>query len=263
MKVHFADANSFGNADAFLKCGVKYTLQTFHQIEKNNGRLAFDYDVLNKFKHIIIDSGLFSIMFGCDKDKPFDESFAKTWLEKYISWIKQSKFNNASFVECDVQKKLGPDKAWEFRERMRAELPDRSIINVYHLEDGNPDKLIDFSTYIAISIPELRYNVSRAELKSITSYISRKAVSKGKKVHLLGCTELKLMKDFSFCYSCDSTSWSAGARFGSFKTKTFGNIHVDKAREYFGKDGINKFNKVAHCVDLILEDYKKYAGDQT
>ena len=69
------------------------------------------------------------------------------------------------------------------------------ILNVYHLEDGNPDKLIDFSDYICVSVPELRFNVSRKELLRITRYISQKAVAKNKKVHLIGCTDLKMMKE--------------------------------------------------------------------
>lgn len=263
MKVHFADMGCFNNADALIDCGVKYTLQTFHQIHKNKGKLSFSYDFLNQFRHIIIDSGLFSIMFGCDKDKHFDASVAENWQRDYIDWIKTSDFKNASFVELDVQKKLGPDYAWDLRERIRSALPDKSIINVYHLEDGNPDKLIDFSHYIAVSIPELRFNVSRKELIGITSYISSKAKSKGKKVHLLGCTDLKLMRQFDYCYSCDSTSWMAGSRFGTFKSKITGPIHVDVARSKLGFKGRNKLNQIAYCANIMLEEYKLYAGDQS
>jgi len=263
MKVHFADMGCFNNADALINTGVKYTLQTFHQIHKAKYKLSFDFEYLNQFRHLIIDSGLFSIMFNYDKNVVFDSVFAEKWQFDYIQWIKTSRFKNASFVELDVQKKLGPDYAWDLRYRLRAELPDTQIINVYHLEDGNPDKLIEYANYIAVSIPELRFNVSRKELLSITNYITSKAVSKGKKVHLLGCTDLKLMKQFDFCYSCDSTSWMAGSRFGVFKSKITGPLHVDVARDTFGKRGRNKLHAIAYCAGIMLEEYRKYAGDQS
>ena len=63
----------------------------------------------------------------------------------------------ATCVEIDCQKVLGVEDAWYFRERMRRRLKNPQI-NVFHFEDGRRglDRLIDFSSYIALSIPELR-----------------------------------------------------------------------------------------------------------
>ena len=66
-------------------------------------------------------------------------------------------------VEVDCQKILSPEIAWKFRKEMKRLLPDNRIINVFHLEDGKKglDRLIDFSDYIAISVPELRIHKNR------------------------------------------------------------------------------------------------------
>lgn len=266
MKVHFADKDSFGRALPFLNAGVRYTLQTYYYINKSKHKLAHDYETLNRFNHIIIDSGLFAIMFGCEKDSHFDEKRARQWMSQYISFINESKFKNASYVECDVQKKLGPEIAWEFREEMRAKIPREkgSIINVYHLEDGNPDKLIDYADYIAVSIPELRFNVSKKERYSITRYISQKATRKGKRVHLLGCTEKQMMKEFNYCYSCDSTSYSSGVRWNLLKSEIIGEIEGSSLFENSMHQYKKKQNKaIETAVRLYLADYTKYAGDQS
>jgi hypothetical protein len=123
------------------------------------------------------------------------------------------------YVELDVQKKLGPKEAWEFRRELRARVRKGTIINVYHLEDGSPDALIDYSDYIAVSIPELRLNVSMKERERIVSYISRRALGKGKRVHLLGCTEKRHLVAFRNCTSCDSTSFTSSCRWGRLVTR--------------------------------------------
>ena len=83
MKVHFADTGYFRFSDMLLHAGVKYVLQTFFSIEptlKNGDKT--NYEKVNRFKHVIIDSGLFSILFGCAKDKPFNEKICNEWKEK-------------------------------------------------------------------------------------------------------------------------------------------------------------------------------------
>jgi hypothetical protein len=266
MKVHFADCHTpFRGAQCFLDAGVRYTLQTFYGIHKNKHRLAYGYDVLNKFQHIIIDSGLFSIMFGCEAGTTFGEKEARAWFEEYVGWINQSQFKNASYVECDVQKKLGVEAAWEYRKEMKARIAGKgTVINVYHLEDGNPDKLIDFADYIAVSIPELRFNVSDKERYQITRYITSKAHAKGKRIHLLGCTEKKMMREFSFCYSCDSTSWSSGFRYGHLKNETLDITKMSDIEKIAGEKYEKKRERETYMsAALLMMEYRKYAGDQT
>lgn len=181
MKVHFAGNGVF--PDVLLAAGVRYRLESFYDYCCRGG--ADGVEALNKYNHSIIDSGLFTLMFGAESHTVLDEAFLDNYLKKYVAFIKGNSFKNCSFVELDVQKKLSPEAAWHYRKKMKSLLPGVEIINTYHLEDGNPDKLIEYCEYIAVSIPELRLNVGNQERMRITNYIARKAKLKGKKVHLL------------------------------------------------------------------------------
>lgn len=261
MKVHFASCLSLPKV--IDKAGIAYVLDTFYEIkqlkmEKRISHLSW----MNQKKHAIIDSGLFTMMFGAKAGTPISEQFIIDWQDDYARTVNASNYQH-SIVDCDVQKVLSPEFAWEMRKKFKTQVKN-TIINVYHLEDGNPDKLIAFSDYIAVSIPELRFNVSRAERYKITDYISRKATLKGKRVHLLGCTEKEMMKRFSYCYSCDSTSWKSGGRYNSHKTEAYGHFSV----EQMSKNKLSDFTSVAQSnfyyqAITKLEDYKKFAGDQT
>jgi hypothetical protein len=261
LKVHFAGEGGapLGPTLGLLKSGVKYRLQSYYDIYKRNA--IFNIGDVNKFNHTIIDSGLFTLMFGSESQSNITEGFIDEWQNLYINFINKTPFKNASFVECDVQKKISPEYAWEKREEMKRLVNRGEIINVYHLEDGNPDKLIHYSDYIAISIPELRLNVSNKERYDITKYIATKAMSKGKKVHLLGCTEKKYLKDFSYCYSCDSTAWQSAFRYGWSKTDAFGKIPMKQIRSAVNGE-VDPMNDIYWSSYFSLKDYETYAGCQ-
>lgn len=213
MKVHFAGYMPFTQAvDA---AGVRYVLDTFYELRVMPKKACQEHvEKLNLKKHSIVDSGLFTLMFGARASSKLTEEFFEKWQTEYAEWVNKVGFKH-SIVECDVQKKISPAFAWDLRRRMK-KLVKNQVINVYHLEDENPDKLIDFADYIAVSIPELRRNVTKKEMLSVCDYITRKAIGKGKRVHLLGCTEAMLMQRYSFCTSCDSTSWLSGNRYNNF-----------------------------------------------
>lgn len=268
MKVHFAGQDDLSRVDPIKKAGINYVLCTFFKIRKlNKTDIKKFIIILNSYKHTIIDSGLFTLMFGAEKDSYISEQFIIDWQNEYANLINDNNYKY-SLVECDVQKKISPEFAWEMRKRFKKQCPNNTILNVYHLEDENPDKLIDFADYICVSVPELRFNVLKKDLLKITRYISQKATSKGKKVHLLGCTDLKMMKEFQYCYSCDSTSWFSGSRYNSFKSKPFFNNRVIDLKDMksniakeFKNDTIS--NNVYYWEAYMkLQEYKKYAGSQ-
>lgn len=254
MKVHFAGGDG-ANVDKILfNYGIRYRLSSFFYIRKQK---EFNPTHLNNFNHSIVDSGLFTLMFGNGKEKSDEQALIK-WQENYIKWINSHSWNNVSFVECDVQKKLSAETAWEFRKEMKARVR-QPIIHAYHIEDGNPDRLIDFSDYIAISMPELRFSVTDKERFQITKYIAVKACLKGKRVHILGCTEEDYLRYFSFCYSCDSTSWRSPMIYGDVHSDLIGETHINSFKEVTNNDG----NRVqALCAYLHLHEYSKQAGNQ-
>lgn len=166
-------------------------------------------------KHVIQDSGLFTLMFGAKKGEKQTRESLTLWQDKLIHFVQKNKLN-ATCVEIDCQKVLGVEDAWFFRERMRRLLPNRQI-NVFHLEDGRKglDRLIEFTDYIAISVPEFRIarpRTFRVDVKKLAFYIKNRKPEID--IHLLGCTDLKMLHDNRFCTSADSTTWLQGVKYG-------------------------------------------------
>lgn len=166
-------------------------------------------------RHVIQDSGLFTLMFGAGKGRRQTRESLTQWQDKLIAFVQQNGIQ-ATCVEIDCQKVLSAEDAWYFRERMRRLLRNPQI-NVFHFEDGikGLDRLIEFSDYIAVSVPEWRIvkaATHKKDIRYITHYIKNK--KPGIDIHLLGCTDLKIIAENNFCTSADSTSWLAGVKYG-------------------------------------------------
>jgi hypothetical protein len=180
----------------------------------------------------------------------------------------------ATCVEVDCQKVLGVEKAWEYRQKMRGLIPNR-IINVFHLEDGRKglDRLIEFSDYLAISVPELRIAKSRTyrqDTYKLAGYIKNKKPDID--IHLLGCSELKMLQKNKFCTSSDSTTYLASKRYGFFNHRNhISNIRPEKVRELVGEQTykeVRKYNNESNTsimlltIHDLLNKYRIYAGIQ-
>lgn len=296
IKVHFAGAENLIRSNLILKgAGSNYSLFTIFPFLCNefgikhgyqNKGLTYAEVSNNNFvnsKHCIQDSGLFSLMFGSYKGEK-TEKFIMEWYNKLIETTKNGNYLG-TVVEVDCQKVLGVEKAWELREKMKIELPDNRQINVFHKEDGKKglDRMIEFSDYIAISVPELRSLGQKNYTESIANYIKNKKPSID--IHLLGCTENKLLKRLNFCSSADSTSWVSLNKFGWFsyndgeKTikikksdinlENLKKVYYDKLDNIFDQSRYKKSASLLyyHACDLfqleyLLKQYKFYAGDQ-
>ena len=150
------------------------------------------------------------MMWGAGKGKEISEDFLRDWMHRLCSFASQVG-EGFSVVEVDCQKLVSPEFAWTLRHEMREKLPGKSIINVFHLEDGEEGfrRLVGFSDYIAISVPELREakgNKYSVYLRLLTREAKR--LKPDIDIHMLGCTTISDLKDNRFCTSADSSSWS-------------------------------------------------------
>lgn len=263
MKVHFANYSSFPYAiDA---AGVNYVLESYYHL-RDYSRLPELISMMNSKKHSILDSGLFTLMFGAEKDSNLDADFFRNYQEQYVEWILKNGYTG-TVVEIDCQKKAGPQIAWELRRKLRTQIPNK-ILNVFHMEDKNPDALIEFSDYIAISIPELKHmGFPRKEILNIVSYFSRKTNEKGKQVHLLGCTDNKIICNFKHLFSCDSISWCSSTYFNAGKSTDTGSYDVSALNADFKYNDNEKHKKsrrrTLYQARIMLSEYEKIAGDQS
>ena len=213
IKVHFAgsDGGEIFYA-ALLAAQTKYRLFSCYKYilkcrPDDDFRLPADHvirvqDTVNR--HVIQDSGLFTLMFGAGKGQTQTLESLTEWQDKLIAFVQQNNLR-CTCVELDCQKVLGVREAWYFRERMK-KLLDNPQINVFHFEDGmrGLDSMIDFSDYIALSIPELRIikpKTFREDTRYLTHYIKNRKPEID--IHLLGCTDVKMIAQNSFCTSAD------------------------------------------------------------
>jgi hypothetical protein len=127
---------------------------------------------------------------------------------------------------------LGIDAAWEYRYKMRDMLQNKQI-NVFHIEDGQKglDRMIEFSDYIAISVPEIRLvkQNHKEAVYRLACYIKNK--KPGIDIHLLGCTEADLLKQCRFCTSSDSTTWQQANRYGHIGSFHVSSIKPERIKE--------------------------------
>jgi hypothetical protein len=287
LKVHFAAAENNNHFCELKTGGANYLLFTvFPLICQKFGIKTVPYgnEITNTAKkvyensnHCIMDSGLFTLMFGSHKGQK-DEKFINKWYNELIGYVSDRGYKGTC-VEVDCQKVLGVEKAWEFRQRMRNDLPNNRIINVFHKEDGQKglDRMIEFSDYIAISVPELRFLGQKNYTEYLAHYIKNKKPSID--IHLLGCTELKLLKNLSFCSSSDSTSWNSGVRYGLITLSNGKKGHISKLKKehYIPfmdqverlhlETGVKMPNKnrssiLSFQVNQLIKLYSNYAGNQ-
>ena len=187
IKVHFAGAEQIDFALTAHEAGVQYFLWTvFPFIGKAFVPDPYPITVHSLFpprvleqisKHTIMDSGLFTLMFGAHAGKR-DKTFLEKYQEALIDFV-ISKNINSTLVEIDCQKILGVKEAWEFRRKYRDKLPGKRQINVFHVEGGTKDldRIIEFTDYIGISCLEIRALDRKAYKENIyrlASYIKNK-----------------------------------------------------------------------------------------
>lgn len=287
VKVHFAGCEVQNQFIAAEMLGVRYGLYTcFPFVE----RMVFDKAlapimplkwqtdpnkqipeyIYQTMIHTIQDSGLFTLMFGSRKGEK-SESLINRWYDALVEFT-LSHGQPVTCVEVDCQKVLGVEKAWEFRERIKKDLPNNRIINVFHLEDGQKglDRLIEFSDYIAISVPELRFANKKNYVPQLATYIKSKKPQID--IHLLGCTELELLHKCRFCTSADSTTWVSGKRFGFIQGKHISTIKSEEIKQLVGEERYNEilsYNKKDYntnflclSIEKLKRDYQKSAGNQ-
>lgn len=235
MRIHLAGADKPRFIEPALLAGHRYLLTTYYKLKKEQPKvLAEMVNLFNTGSDLIIDSGLFTMMFGAEKDRSYDLPFMRDYATKYIADVKSYGIRNVTIVECDVHKILGMPAVHELRKQFADSGLD--VIYVWHVEE-TIDGLLELATrekYIAISVPELRIffkgkGVSyKAGVHDLLARIRAHCGAKLPRIHLLGNTVELTMRNH-LAYSCDSTSWLAGVRYAQgsvYRNGTFRKVHL-------------------------------------
>lgn len=226
MHVHLAHTPPIHRLVLAQMAGHPYRLVSYLYIRDLPNPASVLRMLVDDPRDMIVDSGLFSLMFGSEQDtlpKTFEayRDYTKRYLDDVEAWGMPF-----TLVEADTQKLLGLEATLRLRE-LFAPLGSR-VIYVWHKEEGLDGlvKLAQERDYIAISVPELRSLSSKggsvaghgAQVNRMVGDLLRRVheacPGRPPRIHLLGCTITDLMET-SLAWSCDSTSWLSGLRFGN------------------------------------------------
>lgn len=215
MKIFLAGLDSLPFKRAIDLIDYKYGLFSYFHISKNKETMD---EIANSPMELICDSGLFTLMFGAGKGGTYDLDFMRDYTKRYIEWCKTVRAPNITFVESDVHKLLGMEAVFELRKYF--EDSGLNHMYVWHREEGLEGlyALANKYDYIALSVPELRILFKAHDWRYQEGVFDLLAkikanVKKMPKIHLLGNTVIETMST-ELAYSCDSTSWLSGGRYG-------------------------------------------------
>lgn len=277
IKVHFASLEGACKITPVIEMGVSYGLYSAYPyvykkiFGKTKKATTSDLETTvllqQNMRHIIQDSGLFSLLYGKAKHLVNKETIFK-WYDALVEWTLEHG-QDFTIVEVDCQDVLGTELAWDLRYRMRKDLPNHRIMNVFHLSDGvkGLDRLIEFSDYIGVGSGS-PIN-SSATMYEVSSYI--KARNPAIDIHLLGCTTLNTIKKCKFCTSCDSISYLSPLRFGWIGDYHISDLDSNKVKNMVGEEVwntirsyANEVNTNTYCATIEMHKrlYQKYCGNQ-
>lgn len=213
---------------------------------------AFDPD------RMILDSGLFSFMFGSKRGEiPETYEAYRDFTLRYLDDVARLDWPGV-IVEADVHKLLGMEALWKLRELFKP-LGDR-VMYAWHVPEGIEGlrELARRYSYIALSVPELRIAFGGTHRRGTDAYKraawallaeARAACKVPPRIHLLGCTVPELMET-SLAWSCDSTSWMSGA---IYNNPTWGFLHGE----------LRKFQPLYKHADRVAwNEYRRRIADR-
>lgn len=234
MRVHLAGGEQIKFLEMVAATGHKYSLLSyFHLKRKPEAEQRRVIECLNENGfQIIVDSGLFTMMFGSGKGQTYSLPQLVDYTKRYLADMQACGLKNMTVVECDVHKILGMPAVFELRKQFE----DSGIptIYVWHREEGieGLSKLAAEKAYIALSVPELRILFAAQATRyqaAVFNLLGRLKSELGHtgmpKIHLLGNT-IKETMETTLAYSCDSTSYLSAVRYGN--AIVFDNGNLDK-----------------------------------
>lgn len=218
MRVHLAGACGEKFSSAVGVTGHPWALISYLDLEGSN----FNRKLLGRVERgsMIVDSGLFSFMFGTRQGEiPATFEAYRDFTRRYLDDLDSVGYTGL-LVEADTQKLLGLDATMRLREEF--ESISNRVIYVWHAPEtiAGLEVLAKTRSYIALSVPEIRLisggtfsTGSTTAVWKLLSHINKVCGDDYPRIHLLGCTQCDLMET-PLAWSCDSTSWLSGVRYG-------------------------------------------------
>lgn len=264
MRIHFADVPPPTRLLISMMAGHPYRLVSYFYIKGLPDPAATLRSLVDgDDRKLIVDSGLYSFMFGSEQGKiPNTYEAYRDYTRKYLDDMADWGLD-CYLVEADTHRLLGMDATFRLREEFKP-LGSR-VMYVWHQPEGLDGlvKLAKEVDYLGIGLPELRMIASGGKSAAGQSkLINRMCMDLLRRVHtacgdspprihLLGCTVEHLMES-PLAWSCDSTSWLAGLRFGMGRlwTASDGLVAAGIRSEKFAKFREQAMNRFPEAVEF-------------
>lgn len=227
MRIHFADARVVSRTKLLSLMGHHpYRLVSYYYLKNMRDPKTTLEALVTTPQNLIVDSGLYSLMFGSEQGTiPSTYEAYREYTLRYIDDM-QKWCPDCYIVEADTQRLLGMDATFKLREEFEP-LGSR-VMYVWHQPEGLDGlvKLAKEVDYVGIGLPELRMIASgggtpvgqpkivNKMCEDLLRRVHEACGDSPPRIHLLGCTVQNLMTT-SLAWSCDSTSWLSGIRFGN------------------------------------------------
>lgn len=223
---------------------IPYVLESFAYFNEKQKRQ------LKTAKMFLLDSGAFTFMNNAKGDVDF-----QAYIDKYIKFIVENDIKY--FFELDIDSIVGYDKVKEIRRYLERKTGRRSI-PVWHKSRGIDDFIKTAKEYDYMAIGGIAMkNIKPNEYKHFEALLNL-AHYYDCKVHGLGFTSTELLHKYKFD-SVDSTSWTAGCRYGrvfKFNGRNMVGVRYPDKRsidyKIVNRHNLQEWIKFQHFADCYL-----------
>lgn len=238
--VMFFSASSVGDTKQLYEFGIREILVSYHYISKSFG---FYDELLPKLKKegglFMTDSGGFSFLGSIDVDntpEAKEESYWLPYLEKYTKWLYDHREYIYVAANLDLDRIVGRHTVDKWNEKYFK--PLEKYMNIVYVAQRDWDKqyedyngLLRLKEYCRLH----KYVGVNQNYKSTAKTVVSIAKQYGTRIHGFAWTSIPLLKS-SPLFSCDSTTWLGGMRYGTSYNYDGKNFRVnDHKKKYIRK----------------------------
>lgn len=178
-----------------------YILESFYYADEITKKL------IPYFGDFLLDSGAFTFMQGKSGSIDWEE-----YIDRYADFINET--DTKKFFELDIDSIVGYDKVLQYRRTLEAKT-GKQCIPVWHKSRGKEEfiRMCKEYPYVALGGIAIAKGAKDEFDSKYFPWFIKTAHEYGAKIHCLGYTNMEGIKKYHFD-SVDSTSWTAGNRFG-------------------------------------------------
>lgn len=224
-------------------------LQSYFYARKDDERA-----VIPRYRSYMLDSGAFTfIMAKQQNKKELLKMNIDDFTKDYCDYIVENNIDD--FFEMDVDIVYGYKKVLQLRDLIM-ERTGKKPIPVFHAKRGKEEWMRHLEDFPHVALAVGGKDTSFTDWKTF-QWFARSAIEASVKCHGLGITGMTVLENVSFT-SVDSSSWTAGNRFGEYFHFDAASQKIlskkDKRGRIHNHDALARHNfiqwiKFANCVE--------------